>query len=311
MKDYTDFLNKKRLLEKYRRIRNKSIDDYVFERKYNKLGIHNRKEFIILKNEKPNVIKNFQVWTDNIELIYKQKGMNCLGGRFMRACGKTGPTDMPRNNKGNADIIHVVKQYDISDIWPVNYNKVFNTKPDNLKDYKDKLFNLRFDRYIENEKKRKMYKRYEQIYNNDKSNSNLDIINDLILRVSKYAEESGLKRDNTYIDSGVICSISLMISERIKTGVLNTDFTRFDSYTLDELNEEYNTYIVFLVLNMLTCRQHRFQQTYNGEVLREKWYINHLQRRKTMRVMRTTCVLPIFDKDEYGNIILYDDNKDE
>lgn len=286
-------------------------DDNFFKEKYNKLKIESRLDWYNLKIENPDILSKFQDHLNYITKLLKEKGISCISGNLMKATGKTGPTQVINENE-STDVPEVYehKSYNLEDIIEVDYNELFNTECDKDKKFRKRLFEIKFDRYLIDPEKRDKYNNFASLYENDKNNGNLELINECFLKISEYANRKELKKDENYIDGGVICNLGIIISEYIKTGILNTDIDRFKHYSEKNLNEEYNTYIIFLLLSVFTCKYRRFQMLVDGVVERKKWYINLLRRRYSNRHTRTTCVIPRFISDTEGNIMLYNDNNE-
>lgn len=294
-------------------IDDKHTDDWFFDRKYSKIGIHTRKQWYVTKTENPNILKRFLAYLKNKESIYLEKGISCINGSLIKASRGCGPKDRDHRNKqadeivGGSDDEYTRQQFALEDIFAFNYDDMLKCEPDKYKKWLYKIDNISFDRAkdIYKTEFRNKYLEFKYQYEEDKTNGNLEKIKDIACRLSTYILENDLNKGENFSDGGVICNIAIMISEYIRTGILDTNIKRFESYTIEHINEYYNTYVVFILLNIFTCHQQCFDMTINGIVDREKWCINLFRRRLTNKTMSSTCVIPRFCKDKYGNIILY------
>lgn len=294
----------------YTNINDISYDDSFFIRRYNKIGIYTRKEWYILKDKHPDILIKFFDYLKDKEKLYDEKGISCISGSLMKTVKGCGPKD--KDHKGNepSDINDYIRpSFALEDIFAFNIDDMLKCKPDKNVSLLNKIDNISFDRVNEiyDELFKDKYLQFKEQYELDKTNGNLDKIKYVACRLSTYAIENNLNMDENYSDGGVICNIGIITSEYIQTGILDTNIKRFENYTIEKLNEYYNTYVIFILLNIFTCCQHCYQMTIHGIIDREKWYVNLFRRRMTNKPMRSTCVLPRFIRDKYGNINLYCD----
>lgn len=284
---------------KYDYVNNKAYDDSFFLNKYGDIDITSRKEWFIVKTE----------LFDKKEKLFEEHGISCIGSNLMKPGSGKGPKD--KTHKGNKGDINntIIQKFELEDSFKFNYDDMLECEPDNHKSWLYKINNISFERekLMYGDLRDKYLSFYKQ-YNKDKSNGNLKKIEDIARRLSTYILNNNLNMKENYSDGGIICNIAIIISEYIETGILNTDIKRFKNYTVEQLNGYYNTYILFILLNIFSCKQRRRKMAIKGFVIREKWYVNLFRRRITNRISRTTCVIPSFMRDMYGNIILYCDS---
>lgn len=296
-----------------------SWDDKWFDNKYGYYGISSRREWFLVKDEAPELYKDIcdniierQKFNNTVDDLFNEKNIGCINGSLLKPVKGSGPKGGGPNGGDPPDIDnYITPEQALEDIIKFDYEYMFlRCLKDKNKQFMNRIYDILFNRYLWNEKQKEIYINYEITYNEDKKNGNLAKINEFVLRLSRYCEEKKLKNDKSYVDGGVIVYVGLIISEYIKTGILDTDIKRFEKYTIEELNEYYNTYVIFLLLNIFTCKRRKVKMTVEGKVVRELWFINLIRRRFSNKIYRTTCVLPRFDRDKYGNIVLYCDTYD-
>ncbi len=285
--------------DKYQRVNDKAYDDSFFYNKYKDVGITSRKEWFIVKNE---------LFT-NKEKLFEKHGISCIGGNLMKPGSGKGPKDKRHKGKKRDESDHIIEKFELEKSFAFNYDDMLSCEPDDNKEWLYKINNISFERErLMYGELRDKYLSYQSQYIKDQSNGNLKKIEDIARRLSTYILKNNLNMKDNYSDGGVICNIAIIISEYIQTGILDTNIKRFENYTVKQLNKYYNTYVLFILLNIFSCKQRRKRMSIHGFVVREKWYINLFRRRITNCISRTTCVVPSFDRDIYGNIILYCDS---
>lgn len=268
-----------------------SHDDWFFEKKYGYLGIKSRYDFFVWKkNKEYGEVYNLVNYKDRNH-VSKQKG--------------TGSTDVPDNtDESNKEYTKFEPpRFDIENLFKFNYEEAFNYKPN--KKFK-KLYSLVFNHNFYNDKKNEKYNDYIKIYNNDLINGNIDKINDLLQRVSQYIIDNNINMDK-YVGGSVICVIALMISNYINTGILNTSIDFICKMTEKEMNEEYNSYCLFLLCQVFTTKYHIVNQYISGSLTKKKWKINLIRHRYSDKDMKTKGVCPVFTINSLGeiNYVLY------
>lgn len=268
-----------------------SHDDWFFEKKYGHLGIKSRYDFFVWKkNKEYGEVYNLINYKDRNH-VSKQKG--------------TGSTDVPDNtDESNKEYTKFEPpRFDIENLFKFNYEKAFNYKPN--KRFK-KLYSLVFNHNFYNDKKNEKYNDYIKIYNNDLINGNIDKINDLLQRISQYIIDNNINMDK-YVGGSVICVIALMISNYINTGILNTSIDFICKMTEKEMNEEYNSYCLFLLCQVFTTKYHIVNQYISGSLTKKKWKINLIRHRYSDKDMKTKGICPVFTINSLGeiNYVLY------
>lgn len=193
-----------------------------------------------------------------------------------------------RSNKER--VKYIPPRFDIEDLFKFDYNEMFNYKPN--KKF-NKLYSLVFNHKFFNTDKDKKYQMYIDIYNNDLMNGNIDIINNICQRLSQYITDNKIS-SSKYIGGSVICNIALMISNYIKTGILDTSIDFICKMTEKEMNEEYNTYCLFLLCQIFTSKYHYVNQYIRDNKTKEWWRISLLRHRYSDKDMKSKGVVPIF-----------------
>ena len=261
-----------------RQIQRTSHDDWFFKDKYKEYGIKTRYEWFVWKrNREYGETFNLINYSDKNHLS-KQKG--------------TGSSEIVNNeDTSNKERVKFVPpRFDIEDLFKFDYNEMFNYKPN--KKF-NKLYSLIFNHKFFNIDKDNKYQRYIEIYNNDLMNGNIDIINNICQRLSQYIKDNNINISN-YIGGSIICNIALMISNYIKTGKLDTSIDFICKMTEKEMNEEYNTYCLFLLCQIFTSKYHYVDQYICGNKTKEWWRISLLRHRYSDKDMKSKGVVPIF-----------------
>lgn len=249
-----------------------------FSEKYKEYGIKTRNEWYIWKtNKEYGETINLINYTDKNHLS-KRKG--------------TGSSEVkPNENKSNKERVKFEPQrFDIENLFKFDYDEMFNYKPN--KKF-NKLYSLVFNHEFYNDDKDKKYQRYIEIYNDDLMYGNIDIINDICQRLSQYIKDNNIGISK-YVGGSVICNIALMISNYIKTGILDTSIDFICKMTEKEMNEEYNTYCLFLLCQIFTSKYHYVNQYICGNKTKEWWRISLLRHRYSNKDMKSKGVVPIF-----------------
>ena len=276
-------------MKKERTISRTSHDDWFFE--YGHLGIKSRYDFFVWKkNKEYGEIYNLINYKDRNH-VSKQKG--------------TGSTDvLSDSDNSNKEYTKFEPQrFDIENLFKFNYEEAFNYKPN--KRFK-KLYSLVFNHKFYNDKKNEKYNDYIKIYNNDLINGNIDKINDLLQRISQYIIDNNINM-NHYVGGSVICVIALMISNYINNGILNTSIDFICKMTEKEMNEEYNSYCLFLLCQVFTTKYHIVNQYISGSLTKKKWKINLIRHRYSDKDMKTKGICPVYTINNFGeiNYVLY------
>lgn len=314
MKNYNNYIHKH--WNEYRHVADDSIDDLWIKNKYDRIGITTRKEWYILKDKKSYVISdycnNYLLRCKKIEELYEEKGISNINCCLIKPQKGKGPTSKKTNNHDKDEIpieSKPVECLEIYDVFSFNYDDMLSCKPCNHKKWINKVNNISFERKNDmyDGSFKDMYLKFEEQYLNDKKNGNFDKMLYVLLRLATYIEDNDLNKEEKFCDGGVICNIAIITSEYIQTGILDTNINRFKYYTLEMLNSFYTTYVLFIFLNVFTCRQQKRRMTINGEIEREVWYVNLFRKRIINEPLRTTCVIPHYTTDGYGNIKLYCD----
>lgn len=261
-----------------RQIKRTSYDDWFFKDKYKEYGINSRYDWFIWKtNREYGETFNLINYSDKNHLS-KQKG--------------TGSSEIVINeDTSNKERVKFIPpRFDIEDLFKFDYNEMFNYKPN--KKF-NKLYSLVFNHKFFNTDKDKKYQRYIEIYNDDIMNGNIDTINNICQRLSQYIKDNNINKSN-YVGGSIICNIALMISNYIKTGKLDTSINFICKMSESDMNEEYNTYCLFLLCQVFTSTYHYVDQYICGNKTKEWWRINLLRHRLSDKDMKSKGVVPIF-----------------
>jgi len=261
-----------------RQIQRTSYDDWFFKDKYKEYGIKTRYEWFVWKrNREYGETFNLINYSDKNHLS-KQKG--------------TGSSEIVINeDTSNKERVKFVPpRFDLEDLFKFDYNEMFNYKPN--KKF-NKLYSLVFNHKFFNTDKDKKYQRYIEIYNNDIMNGNIDTINNICQKLSQYIKDNNINISK-YVGGSIICNIALMISNYIKTGILDTSIDFICKMTEKEMNEEYNTYCLFLLCQIFTSKYHYVDQYICGKKTKEWWRISLLRHRHSDKDMKSKGVVPIF-----------------
>lgn len=265
-------------MRKERKLQKISHDDWYFENKYKDYGIKSRYDFYIWKtNKEYGETFNLINYVDKNH-ISKQKG--------------TGSTDIFTENNGPSKqkVKIIPPRFDIEDIFKFDYNEMFNYKQN--KKF-NKLYSLAFNHSFSNDDKNKKYQRFIEIYDEDLMNGNIEIINNICQRLSQYIIDNDINMSR-YVGGSVICNIALMISNYIKTGELDTSIDFICKMSEKDMNEEYNTYCLFLLCQIFTSKYHHVNQYIFGNKTKEWWRISLIRHRYSDKDMKTKGVVPIF-----------------
>lgn len=272
----------------------------------NKYGIDYNLEPITLKN-------GISITTTRYEYYMLKKlmeyGASKLSGLNIKHAKGGGSTKRPNNKSKNRKKREAFEPppYNLEDIHKFNYNEMLLCDED--KKF-NKIYRIKFDHEFYNYAQIKMYKDIEKRYNEDLKNGNIDIINSFARKLSTYIRKNKLSinEDNhNYVEGSVICNIALMISKYMNTGLFDTDVKWICKLNVKDLNEFDNIYILFLLLQIFSCK-YKYKKLYiNDKCYRDWWAINLIRRRDKNEDTRTLGILPKFIKTANGmtNFELY------
>ena len=272
----------------------------------NKYGIDYNLEPITLKN-------GISITTTRYEYYMLKKlmeyGASKLSGLNIKHAKGGGSTKRPNNKSKNRKKREAFEPppYNLEDIHKFNYNEMLLCDED--KKF-NKIYRIKFDHEFYNYAQIKMYKDIEKRYNEDIKNGNIDIINSFARKLSTYIRKNKLSinEDNhNYVEGSVICNIALMISKYMNTGLFDTDVKWICKLNVKNLNEFDNIYILFLLLQIFSCK-YKYKKLYiNDKCYRDWWAINLIRRRDKNEDTRTLGILPKFIKTADGmtNFELY------
>ena len=272
----------------------------------NKYGIDYNLEPITLKN-------GISITTTRYEYYMLKKlmeyGASKLSGLNIKHAKGGGSTKRPKNKSKNNKKRETFDPppYNLEDIHKFNYNEMLLCDED--KKF-NKIYRIKFDHEFYNYAQIKMYRDIEKRYNEDLKNGNIDIINSFARKLSTYIRKNKLSinEDNhNYVEGSVICNIALMISKYMNTGSFDTDVKWICKLTVKDLNDFDNIYILFLLLQIFSCK-YKYKKLYiNDKCYRDWWAINLIRRRDKNEDTRTLGILPKFIKTADGltNFELY------
>jgi hypothetical protein len=265
----------------------KHHDDPWFIEKYKDIGISGREEF---------------------RLVYKpllEKGEPCTFSQNIKKGKGHGSSDTPQHDdprEKRKNKKFVPPRFDIEGLFDFKYDDMFNSPP-NKKFNKLNHIVFNHDYYYEEDKE--LYKRYVKIYDEWKSNGNLEKVNDFVQRLSSYVWKNKLNTENK-VGGGVICAIAIMISNYIRTGKLNTNLEEINKLNIDELNTEMNKFCLFLLCQVITTKHHWVELYSNGRSVKDKpFVICYMRHRVTLRDYKSKNIIPSFHKEEDGSISFY------
>ena len=266
-------------------------EDNFFKEKYKEFGIKSRRDWFIWKtNKEYGETYNLINYSDK-NYLKKQKG--------------TGSSEViPNEEKSHKErVAFIPERYDIEDLFKFSYEELFSYKP-NVKF--NKIYSLVFNHKFYNIDKDNIYRRYIEIYNDDLLNGNIDKINDICQRLSQYIIDNDINMTK-YVGGSIICNIALMISNYIKTGILETDIDFISKMTEKDMNEEYNSYCLFLLCQLFTSRYRYVDQYVYGILTKEWWRICHIRHRYSDKDMKSKGVCPRYNINCHGeiNYVLY------
>lgn len=260
-------------------------DDHWFANKYKDYGITCRYDWYVWKTNK----EHGESWNfiadpeEDKNSIAKTKG---TGSSDYDVGDEEAVYDKKKRKK------FVPPPFDIGDLFKFDYEAAFNYKPN--KKF-NRLFSLKFEHNFYNIDKDKKYQKFIEIYNEDLMNGNIDNINNLCQRISKYISDNNINMSNK-VGGSVICNIALMISKYIKTGVLDTDIDFICKMSEEELNEEYNMYCLFLLCQVFTSKYHYVNQYICNTLIKEWWRICLIRHRNSDKDMKSKGIIPYFKK---------------
>ena len=261
----------------------KSFDDWYFEEKYGKYGVKTRYEYHYFI--KP-LISEYGISMIDSKMLKKTKGKGSHGeGHGKGKNNKKIPFDPPR--------------YDVENLFKPDYDLIFSYEKD--RKFR-KLYKLVFNHVFYNPESKKLYEHFHERYNNDIKNGNIDRINDICQRISRYIRDNGLSENQRFIDGSFICNIAVIISEYMKTGKINTDIKRINNMNVDTLNNDDNIYYLFLLSQIFTTKYHYKKMFFKGRYIRDWWAICMIRRRITDKDFKSKGILPRFVIDENKNI---------
>ena len=261
------------------------IDDWYFAKKYKKYNITSRSQWFkwktnIEKGEVYNLIDNSEK-----DHISKTKG--------------NGSSDVTPNKRPEYErIIKEQPRFDLEDLHKFDYNILFDYQQN--KKF-NRLYTLTFNHDFFNDRQNEKYNEYVEIYEEDLENGNLEKINNICQRISTYIYRNDIT-NNKYIGGSVICNIALIISHYIKTGEKKTNIEFICEMSIDEMNETYNSYMLFLLSQIFTAKYKYVTQYINGEKIKENWRINHLRHRMSDKDMKTKGICPVYTMLSNGDI---------
>lgn len=258
-------------------------DDWYFIEKYKDIGISGRYEF------------------RKIYMPFKEKGEPYTFSQNVKKVKGRGSSEQPQHDDSRKKGTHkkfVPPRFDIEELFDFKYDDMFNSQP-NKKFNKLNHIIFNHDYYYQNDKE--TYQRYIQLYDEWKSNGNLEKMNDFVQRLSSYIWKNKLNTENK-VGGGVICAIAIMISNYLRTGTLNTNIDEINKLGIDELNTEMNKFCLFLLCQVITTKHHWVNLHINGYSVKDWYIICYMRHRVTMRDYKSKNIIPSFYKDEDGNI---------
>lgn len=243
-----------------------------------------------------------------IRQILKKKGISNINGDLIMVDHGVGPTENPRPNNPQTDIIkpQKIRYANLEDATIFDYKKCFETDIIYNKKLSYKLWHLRWDRDLWDPHYIDQYEDLHEIYEQDKEDGTLTKIEELFLKVSTYIDIINLKTGKNFIDAGVPCNLSLMISRYIYKGELDTDIEWINNMTLNQMNSFDNLYIVYLMFNVFTFKSKPHTMMYKNKQVegKEKWQICKGRCRYSLKNYRTTCRLPRYKIDKNTGCII-------
>lgn len=239
--------------------------------------------------------------------LYKpllEKGEPCTFSQNVNKGNGRGSSDAPQHDdpiKKRKNKKFVPPRFDIEELFNFDYNDMFNSVPN--KKF-DNLNNIIFNHDYYSKEDKKLYERYVNIYDEWKSNGNLEKVNDFVQRLSSYIWKNKLNTENK-VGGGVICAIAIMISDYIRTGTLNTNLEEINKLDIDELNTEMNKFCLFLLCQVITTKHHYVNLHVNGISVKKLFIICYMRHRVTLKDYKSKNILPSFYKEEDGSISFY------
>ena len=276
----------------------------------NKYGIdYNLDPIVILSSKSESTCVTKTRYEYYIIKKLMEYGASKLSGLNIKHTTGGGSTKRQKNKSKNRKKRETFEPppYNLEDIHKFNYNEMILCDED--KKF-NKIYRIKFDHEFYNYAQIKMYKDIEKRYNEDLKNGNIDIINSFARKLSTYIRKNKLSinEDNhNYVEGSVICNIALMISKYMNTGSFDTDVKWICKLTVKDLNDFDNIYILFLLLQIFSCK-YKYKKLYiNDKCYRDWWAINLIRRRDKNEDTRTLGILPKFIKTADGmtNFELY------
>ena len=229
------------------------------------------------------------------------------GAKNMKRGKPSGSSGEPNNDnkdkKGKYKKDFVPPRFDIEDLFPFNYEDMFNSKPNTKW---DKIYKLNFNHEYYKPDQIDLYDYFIDLYHDWKEDGRLDKLNIISQKLSTYISKNHINSKN-FVDGSIICNIGLIVSNWIKTGQINIDIEYYNQMTIEELNEETNRFCLFILCQLFTTFPWYKHKYINGKPNKNWWVINLVRHRETDKDFKSKGVLPqlLKNDDNTTSFILY------